>query len=167
MDKKRTISLDVNKAYLYLKLMSGDADAYHFKVIEYDPNNEKEVTFVDEILAYYNKYSRNNTCRDRNKEISYFNGRFWMTFYECYKIPKGETTFEFDSYSYWSATYKKHNIKYLMRFYVLCNSIFFYYSTHSGEKSSKEFDEHYKELLAIKEKFAGKKLKVPKVTLCG
>ena len=46
MDKeKRTFKLDKKMSFLYLCLMAGDADGYHYKVIEYDPTNEKEVRF--------------------------------------------------------------------------------------------------------------------------
>ncbi len=155
------ISVQLNSKMKYVKvcIMTCDAHAYLYTLLEYDPTVKKEVEFVNEFVAYVKKHHG-----DYSRNIAWFNGRRWMSVQTARKI-KNAARITFDGGFYRDNTrYNLQSIDYLLKYYVGSTKIFFYYSQSDCKKV---VDDCYLEWKKIKEKYTGKKYKIPKVGLSG
>jgi len=152
-DELIQFTLKEDKEYLRVHIMTGDADADLYTLLEYDPD-EKGKEFVESFIAYHNK-----NWNDYDRRIEWFNGNEWMGVQSISKITNvGKHTFRVESF--WrsnSTRYNLQSIQYILKYYVGCTSYFFY---HRSAESRENFDECYKEWREIKEKFTGKKIRL-------
>jgi hypothetical protein len=150
----RTFNVSKSKSYVVVNVMSGDDDGHLSALIEYDPQNPKEEKYISDIIQY------TKTNISGKKRMAKSSSYHWMQIMSIERVDDidGDT---YQLKRYRSARYAKYNIKYLTKYYVLCNSVFFYYR----DESRKIFDENFAELKAIHEEFTGKKVRIPNVRL--